>query len=417
MSDVLLLQAARFGDLVQTRRLIKSLAIRHKLHLACDMGLLDLARLLYPEAEIHGLYFHGSLNNEKLMHNSRIMNIFKESGFSKIYNCNFTPLTASLCRLFDNHKIIGYRPAHDSSGGVERSPWVRFTFHLSQKRALSSLNLEDYWAFFCDEPLKPDLVNPPPHAGGKGIGIVCAGRAPRRSLSIKALSAIISSLNRIYKRPRFFLLGTAEERQIAKNLIHALSGEKLELADLTGRTNWSELGERLQGLDLLITPDTGIMHYAAFLGVPVMAFFLSSAWCHETAAYGEGHYFWQSAPGCSPCLENAACAKGEKCRPIFESPEFLRLFSLFLLDPAKEPDFPSDLHLWQSGFDKAGQILKLVRGRDQWQEGRRVARNYMLSFLGLSPLMLENFSLDWIELCGKLLCPNQEWMLPPERYD
>ena len=35
-------------------------------------------------------------------------------------------------------------------------------------------------------------------------------------------------------------------------------------------------------LDVLLTPDTGIMHLAAHLGVPVFAFFLSSAWCHET---------------------------------------------------------------------------------------------------------------------------------------
>lgn len=417
MSDVLLLQAARFGDLVQTRRLIKSLQIHYKLHLAVDMELVDLAKLLYPEAEVHGLYFHGSFDEDKLKHNKNVMDIFHESAFAKIYNCNFSPLTSAICRLFDAEKVIGYRPAHDSSGGMWRSSWVRLSFQLTHKRFISSLNLEDFWAYFCDKPLCPEQVNPIPHPGGKGIGIVCAGREARRSLSVKALAAIMSSLNKIYHNPPFILLGGMDAKPKARNLIHALSHEKMEIRDLTGRTNWQELGESLKDLDLLISPDTGIMHYASFLGVPLMAFFLSSAWCHETAAYGEGHYFWQSVQACSPCLESSPCSKGEKCRHIFESQEFIRLFSLFLLNPKKEQEYPADLQLWRSGFDKAGQILKLVRGQDQWQEGRKLAREYMKSFLGLSPLKLENFSRDWIEICGKLLCPNAEWMLPPKRYD
>ncbi|MBO4301301.1 MAG: heptosyltransferase, partial [Desulfovibrio sp.] len=59
MPSFLVLQAARFGDLVQTKRLLLSLAARGEVHLAVDGGLIPLARRLYPFARLHGLSVHG----------------------------------------------------------------------------------------------------------------------------------------------------------------------------------------------------------------------------------------------------------------------------------------------------------------------------------------------------------------------
>ena len=59
MSAFLVLQAARFGDLVQSKRLIRTLEQRGRVHLGVDAGLVPLARLLYPAAEVHGLRLHG----------------------------------------------------------------------------------------------------------------------------------------------------------------------------------------------------------------------------------------------------------------------------------------------------------------------------------------------------------------------
>lgn len=47
MSAFLVLQAARFGDLVQSKRLIRTLEQRGRVHLGVDAGLVPLARLLY----------------------------------------------------------------------------------------------------------------------------------------------------------------------------------------------------------------------------------------------------------------------------------------------------------------------------------------------------------------------------------
>ena len=60
MPKFLVIQAARFGDLVQTKRLLLSLALRGEVHLAVDASLVPLARVLFPFAEPHALSVHGS---------------------------------------------------------------------------------------------------------------------------------------------------------------------------------------------------------------------------------------------------------------------------------------------------------------------------------------------------------------------
>ena len=56
----LVVQLARFGDLIQTRRLIRSLLAESPVHLLVDGGLTELARLLYPEVTVHGIPAHAN---------------------------------------------------------------------------------------------------------------------------------------------------------------------------------------------------------------------------------------------------------------------------------------------------------------------------------------------------------------------
>ena len=64
MPTFLVIQLARFGDLVQTKRLIRTLCARGETHLCVDAGLRDLAALLYPEAVIHAIPVHGGLTTQ-----------------------------------------------------------------------------------------------------------------------------------------------------------------------------------------------------------------------------------------------------------------------------------------------------------------------------------------------------------------
>ena len=59
MTKRLVVQLARFGDIVQSKRLILSLRREGDVHLCVDRSLAALARLVYPDCVIHALPAHG----------------------------------------------------------------------------------------------------------------------------------------------------------------------------------------------------------------------------------------------------------------------------------------------------------------------------------------------------------------------
>ncbi len=420
MAKTLVLQAARFGDLVQTGRLIRGLSDRGEVHLVLDRDLAELAELLYPGVVTHPLVFHGELDAASLRFNEERFAGLGREDFDQVFNCNYTSLTSAICRMFPKDAVIGYRPADAPGGGILRSAWMRLAFRASRIRSAATLNLVDLWGLMQKDPPAPAAVNPPAKPGGKGLGVVLAGREARRSLPAGALAKIIETLFRLHSGPNVRLFGTGREKPLAARLLKLLPPQiQSRTEDLSGKTSWADLMDNLAGLDLLLAPDTGTMHLAAFLGVPVMAFFLSSAWVHETGPYGAGHLVWQAADSCSPCLESAACPHGTKCGRIFAEPEFLRMLSAAVTGNEKIlAQMPPGLQLWRTGFDGLGQKLELAAGSDPFAGTRKIVRSLIGASLGLAGFDAELAGLAAGEtalLAGQLF-PEEEWMVPAGLY-
>jgi ADP-heptose:LPS heptosyltransferase len=68
-----------------------------------------------------------------------------------------------------------------------------------------------------------------------------------------------------------------------------------------GRTTLDQLIDELRKCRLLITNDTGTMHLAALLGVPVVAIFGSTE-ASLTGPLGNGHIILRHHVECSPCF-------------------------------------------------------------------------------------------------------------------
>ena len=428
MAVFLVLQAARFGDVVQTGRLLQGLAARGQVHLAVDENLVALARLLYPFARIHGLRLHGCDEHGILHTNVRVLEQWRHEHFSAVYNCNFSGLTAALCRIFAPELVQGFRPA---PGGIWRSPWARMAFRLSERRVLSPLNLVDFWAFFAPDPLPPQQVNPVATPGGQGLGVVLAGRESRRSLPMPLLAEVVRTAFSALGGPRVLLFGTAAEQPAARRLLRLLPAKMQDrVEDLSGKTGWPGLVDAVQGLDAMITPDTGTMHLAARLGVPVLAFFLSSALAHETGPYGQGHFAWQASRACAPCLETAPCPYDVACLEPFRGQDLLRSLTLALTGDARRAALPDGLQLWRSHVDNLGTVLCLESGQDPHAAKRMQVREYLASFLRLprpcpasvpSPVMAGSAvgcspGAAGDEEIDQWLCGDTDWMLPPQRY-
>lgn len=400
----LVVQLARFGDLLQTKRLVLSLAARPgaEVHLAVDGSLAELAALVYPGAVVHSLAAHATGGRgaaQALAANLPVFETLRSLAFDEVYNLNYSGLNFALSTLFAPETVRGHRMVR---GQRESDLWARMGMRWTRRRRLAGLNLVDFWAEYAADPVAPGEVNPVACRGGRGVGLVLAGRNARRSLPLKTLSLLAGAVVQGTGAERVVLLGSGAERAAAKELMGVLPAKLRDMTeDLVGQTDWRGLADALTGLDALLTPDTGTMHLAAHLGVPVQAFFLSSAWCFETGPYGLGHRVWQTDIECAPCLEAEPCPIGVKCAEAFAGRDLVRHLAG---NPAFE--VPPGLTGYVSAFDHLGLTWRPVLGEDDLAAERGAFRALVGGVLGhgawgrVSPDLAREFLRE------------EDWMLP-----
>lgn len=381
MTHYLVIQLARFGDLVQTKRLLSTLNARSNstVHLCVDNSLESLARIIYPNVEIHAIAAHGTglkgmeTIQAMLIGNRGVFANLQAIQFESVFNLNFSPLNFRIAALFDPEIVEGYSW---KNGQELIGVWPSMAMRWSNFRRIG-INLVDFWAGYCPDMIAPDLVNPEAYPKGGGIGIVLAGRESRRSLPADLLAQIASTLGAVGKAEKIYLLGGASEYSAGEAVLRGLPGALADKAEnMAGKTDWGQLVEIVDSLDMLLTPDTGTMHLAAHLGTPVRAFFLSSAWCFETGPYGKGHIIYQALTECLPCLETQPCPFDVKCRNCFEDPIFQRF-----LATNKEEHAPQGVIGFHSSFDALGQVYSPFAGHDSDEEQRSKFRQFIMQFL------------------------------------
>ncbi|HMK76734.1 MAG TPA: lipopolysaccharide heptosyltransferase II [Thermodesulfobacteriota bacterium] len=110
---------------------------------------------------------------------------------------------------------------------------------------------------------------------------------------------------------RILLFGKEEERPIVDEILHYLGTEGI---DLTGKTGLLQLAALLERCTLLVTNDTGTMHMATAVGIPVAALFGSTPPL-ATGPWGEGHVVVKRDVPCSPCWKRI-CPKDHRCMDL-----------------------------------------------------------------------------------------------------
>jgi lipopolysaccharide heptosyltransferase II len=109
---------------------------------------------------------------------------------------------------------------------------------------------------------------------------------------------------------RSVVIGSSADRGIAGQVVASSAGKALSVA---GKTTLAELIGIIRNARLVITNDSGPMHIAAALNVPVIALFGPTSPV-LTGPYGKGHIVLQSGEPCVPCFrkqcKDIICMKG-----------------------------------------------------------------------------------------------------------
>jgi heptosyltransferase I len=107
---------------------------------------------------------------------------------------------------------------------------------------------------------------------------------------------------------RSVIVGSSTDKAIANEVV-SRSGEKAE--SLAGQTSLRQLIEIMRTAEVVITNDSGPMHIAAALNVPVVAVFGPTS-PGRTGPYGKGHVVLQSESVCVPCFKRE-CKNNMRC--------------------------------------------------------------------------------------------------------
>lgn len=164
--------------------------------------------------------------------------------------------------------------------------------------------------------IAPESRKPKAESRKPRIGVVPGAEyGPAKRWLPERFAEVIGSIS-----AEWVLFGVAKDREVVDTILAPCSSEvKSTITDVVGQTTLHELIERLRLCDVVLTNDTGTMHLAASLGVPVVALFGSTE-PSLTGPLGDQHTILRKHVECSPCFLRE-CPIDFRCMKRIESRE------------------------------------------------------------------------------------------------
>ncbi|MFH1912673.1 MAG: glycosyltransferase family 9 protein [Pseudomonadota bacterium] len=339
--NVLIINLTRFGDLIQTQPVISGhTALGHRVGLVCLENFASAASLLDGVDRIFPLPGAGLL--ARLDQDWRLavrdMAAFAAdipTSFPSDMVINLTPSVSSrlLTRALApaGAQVAGF--GLDQFGfNADTSSWAAFLQMAGANRGASPFNICDIFrrvAGLRDEGNTLALAQPDRPALDRADALLAGDHESGQGLGrggFLALQPGASEERRRWPVEHFVALARlARERH---GLVPVLLGSQGEAAlgerfraayghacvDLMGRTSLTGLAGVLSRCRALATNDTGTMHLAAGLGVPLVAVFLATAQPWDTGPYRPGAICLEPDMPCHPCGFGTTCAHDNACR-------------------------------------------------------------------------------------------------------
>ena len=162
------------------------------------------------------------------------------------------------------------------------------------------------------ERMKPEfLVNVPASTVTEKkprIAVVPASRWDTKNWPEECFVDVMKRLRKL-KDASFFLLGGAGEKNVCGRIAKELGDG---VVDMAGKNTLIETCSLLKEMDLVICNDSGPMHMAAAMGVPVLAVFGPTDHA-RTGPYGDAHRVITAQIDCRPCFSRTCNKPGVPC--------------------------------------------------------------------------------------------------------
>lgn len=302
---ILILQIQRMGDLILSFPLFFWLS------------------RIYPENPLwvvaEKAFFDGliPISPQVVFFPATALNSLKGQRFELVINLSHRPEAAALAPHVNAGEWIGKRVSAKGETFIEgRWQLYRSSLTLNNRHNLfhwADLNALDV---IPHEFMASTLWKPPRQlektGSGARVGLFLGASEEEKRPAPQFWADLALELMHKGLRP-VFLGGPADKGIGAKAA--RLAG--LPALNLTGRFTVPELVAFIRELHFLATPDTGPMHLAAWLGVPVLNLSMGPVNPWETGPYQPGHHVAQASMSCVGCW---SCAKGfHTCKGKFNA--------------------------------------------------------------------------------------------------
>lgn len=186
--------------------------------------------------------------------------------------------------------------------------------------------------------------------GNKRIGVFIGASEEIKRPAPDFFALLCKELIRHKYQP--IILGGPSEKKIASQVLSLCNVKPL---NLTGKLSILQLAALFKNLGMLITPDTGPMHLAAWMGLPVINLSLGPVNPWETGPYQPMHTVMRSSVSCTGCW--SCIQKMPLCVGTFKVRQVVRLIKKSLRQSAGDV----------SGFDQGGfkGVNVYTSGRNQ----------------------------------------------------
>ncbi len=313
----LIVQLARLGDLLQTVPAITALTAADPtlvLDLLCPAPLAPIGRMLPGVVDVvewdglawsHCAEATGSGLQLTHLHDAEHrLNMLAPRRYDCAYVLNQHP-RALLAGALLARETIG--PRCEGPLGEQLTPWAAYIREVAITGRGRQVHLADAFCGLCRvQPsgrlavlcrsacVLPGDLDEIGRSEGRWVGLIIGAGDVERMVPLDVWKQWIVRFLDHDPRGRVVLIGQERERgcQLLDLLPQVVRGR---LWDATGRTSLIELAELMVRCHRVIGSDTGPLHLAAALGVPVIGMYFARARVHQTGPYGSGHLIWQAA--------------------------------------------------------------------------------------------------------------------------
>lgn len=318
---VLVLQLQRMGDLILTFPLLSRLKQRWPGHPVWVVAEPQFFRELMPLAP------------EVVFFPPQHCPTLARGRYAAAINLSGRPEASACLARLDADRKIG--AAALSNGLHIFGYWQLYRAALTQNNHNNAFHWSDLYLLDLDPSARlVDVGHSLPKGAGTGrVGLILGASETAKRPDAVFWARLAARLAQAGVTPIF--LGGPAEADLGEEVAR-LSG--LAGANLCGRLSLREVAEIVQTLDLCVTPDTGPMHLADWLGVPVLNLSMGPVHALETGPASPGQWVLRANMSCVGCWQ---CRRpGLYCKQAFTPTAVAEVVMSLLRRPQAQPRIP-----------------------------------------------------------------------------